>query len=193
MRTFCITTHESLFISQRASGLSLDIPWPAVPEEMSEEAYDLINRLLEPNPSERLGANGVEEIKSHPFFADINWDTLYLEPRTSTFVPRTKDRYDTGYFVPRQDGSDDSFASSFTPEKQYVNTVPPTSDTFRSPYFFSPGGEELFAGFSYADLSEAIDDLEIDDDRNSLRESRDSRKSSLSDDFNALPRGADSP
>merc|ERR1712137_660481 len=89
--------------------LDRDIPWPAVPEEMSEEAYDLINRLLEPNPSERLGANGVEEIKSHPFFADINWDTLYLEPRTSTFVPRTKDRYDTGYFVPRQDGSDDSF------------------------------------------------------------------------------------
>lgn len=35
---------------------------------MSPEAYDLIQKLLNPDPTKRLGANGVEEIKSHSWF-----------------------------------------------------------------------------------------------------------------------------
>ncbi len=37
-----------------------------------------------------------EEVKSHPFFKDINWDTLLEKP--GIFVPRTTDIFDTGYF-----------------------------------------------------------------------------------------------
>jgi serine/threonine protein kinase len=37
--------------------------WPEVPEEMSEEAYDLLNKLLSIEPSERLGARGAQEVK----------------------------------------------------------------------------------------------------------------------------------
>ena len=92
--------------------LDCRIIWPEVPEEMSYEAQDLIRQLLCPNPQTRLGANGVEEIKRHPFFGDINWDTLHEENRTATFVPRVQDRYDTGYFIPRASGNGDSFAAS---------------------------------------------------------------------------------
>ncbi|KAL7592659.1 hypothetical protein Lser_V15G33554 [Lactuca serriola] len=35
-----------------------DIPWPMIPEEMSYEAYDLINKLLTENPAQRLGVIG---------------------------------------------------------------------------------------------------------------------------------------
>ncbi|KAL1345104.1 probable serine/threonine protein kinase IREH1 [Arachis hypogaea] len=56
--------------------LNRKIPWPAVPEEMSPEAQDLIDRLLTEDPNQRLGARGASEVKEHVFFKDINWDTL---------------------------------------------------------------------------------------------------------------------
>ena len=41
-------------------------------------AQDLISKLLERNPTQRLGhgPNGTENIKAHPFFAKINWQQL---------------------------------------------------------------------------------------------------------------------
>uniref|UniRef100_A0A9J7YHP8 Ribosomal protein S6 kinase polypeptide 1 n=2 Tax=Cyprinus carpio TaxID=7962 RepID=A0A9J7YHP8_CYPCA len=46
-----------------------------IPEFVSEEARSLLEQLLQYNPVERLGAGvaGVEDIKSHPFFAHVNW------------------------------------------------------------------------------------------------------------------------
>jgi len=40
---------------------------------MSEEMKDFISRLLQRDQSKRLGANGVEEIKSHPWFEGIDF------------------------------------------------------------------------------------------------------------------------
>ncbi|CAI9294694.1 unnamed protein product [Lactuca saligna] len=42
-----------------ANIMNRDIPWPKIPEEMSYEAYDPINKLLIENPAQRLGAIGV--------------------------------------------------------------------------------------------------------------------------------------
>ncbi|KAM6915386.1 ribosomal protein S6 kinase delta-1 isoform 1-T1 [Xenentodon cancila] len=46
-----------------------------VPESVSEEARSLLEQLLQYNPMERLGAGvgGVDDIKSHPFFATVDW------------------------------------------------------------------------------------------------------------------------
>ena len=43
-------------------------------DEFSDSLIDLISKLLEGNPSKRLGANGAGEIMSHPYFKGINWD-----------------------------------------------------------------------------------------------------------------------
>ncbi|XP_075939862.1 ribosomal protein S6 kinase delta-1 [Anarhichas minor] len=45
------------------------------PESVSEEARSLLEQLLQYNPVERLGAGvgGVDDIKSHPFFARVDW------------------------------------------------------------------------------------------------------------------------
>ncbi|KAK9914085.1 hypothetical protein M0R45_037883 [Rubus argutus] len=89
--------------------INRDIPWPKVPEEMSYEAYDLIDKLLTENPVQRLGATGAREVKQHSFFKDINWDTLARQK--AMFIPST-DAHDTSYFMSRY---------IWNPEDEHVN------------------------------------------------------------------------
>ncbi|CAD8178789.1 unnamed protein product [Paramecium octaurelia] len=52
------------------------IEWPEIgdgEDMISTNAYNLINKLLEPNYHIRLGHQGIEEIKKDPFFKDIDW------------------------------------------------------------------------------------------------------------------------
>ena len=62
---------------------------------ISKEAEDLISRMIN-NSEERLGKNGVEEIKAHPFFKNIDWDNI--RNTKAPFVPELKNDYDTKYF-----------------------------------------------------------------------------------------------
>ncbi|KAK2975849.1 hypothetical protein RJ640_022866, partial [Escallonia rubra] len=78
--------------------MNRDIPWPMVPEEMSYDAHDFIDKLLIANPVQRLGATGAREVKKHPFFKDINWDTLARQK--ATFIP-SAEALDTSYFESR--------------------------------------------------------------------------------------------
>ncbi|XP_050375696.1 probable serine/threonine protein kinase IREH1 [Argentina anserina] len=79
--------------------LNRNIPWPRVPEELSPEAADLIDQLLTEDPNQRLGARGASEVKQHPFFKDINWDTLARQK--AAFVPSSDSAMDTSYFTSR--------------------------------------------------------------------------------------------
>ncbi|KAG0621533.1 hypothetical protein M758_3G027100 [Ceratodon purpureus] len=79
--------------------LNRHIPWPSVPDDMSYEAQDLIDRLLTEDPNERLGAKGAAEVKAHPFFKDINWDTLARQK--AAFIPSPDSAHDTSYFASR--------------------------------------------------------------------------------------------
>ncbi|EED13236.1 serine threonine protein kinase, putative [Talaromyces stipitatus ATCC 10500] len=87
--------------------LNRRINWPDEAHELvSPEAIDLMNKLMTLDPQQRLGANieerfpnGGAEIRSHPWFADINWDTL-LEDKAE-FVPNPENPEDTEYFDAR--------------------------------------------------------------------------------------------
>ncbi|KAJ6418631.1 hypothetical protein OIU84_001907 [Salix udensis] len=79
--------------------LNCKIPWPRVPEAISPEAQDLIDRLLTEDPHQRLGARGASEVKQHVFFKDINWDTLARQK--AAFVPSSESALDTSYFTSR--------------------------------------------------------------------------------------------
>ena len=62
---------------------------------MSDEAQDLIYKLIS-NKNNRLGKNGAEEIKKHPFFSDINWDNV--RNMKAPFIPYLENEYDNKYF-----------------------------------------------------------------------------------------------
>lgn len=82
-----------------------EIDWPPLSEEAereicSPEAKDLIERLLTVKLEDRLGYGGATEIMEHPYFKDINWDTLYSE-QPSSFIPIIDDPESTDYFDSR--------------------------------------------------------------------------------------------
>ncbi|KAI8354074.1 hypothetical protein BD560DRAFT_357528 [Blakeslea trispora] len=79
--------------------LSRNINWHKDVVDLPEEAYDFMNRLLTLNPDKRLGRNGPEEVKNHPFFQSINWDCLLSE--SPSFIPKPVDQEDTDYFDTR--------------------------------------------------------------------------------------------
>lgn len=65
---------------------------------MSEPAKDLLKGLLSRSASQRLGTirNGVSDLRSHPFFASVDWDTLAT--RTPPIIPAVDGKGDTKYF-----------------------------------------------------------------------------------------------
>lgn len=84
--------------------LQADIDWPDLRDHdfkkiCSDEAKDLISKLLVKDPNLRLGVNGTDEIKNHPYFHGISWATLFDEE--ASFIPLTDDPESTDYFDSR--------------------------------------------------------------------------------------------
>ncbi|KAL4081625.1 hypothetical protein V8B97DRAFT_1924180 [Scleroderma yunnanense] len=79
--------------------LSGHIEWHEEWVEFSFAAKDFMQRLMDRNPTTRLGANGADEVKAHPFFEGTEWNKV-----TSTeaaFIPQVTDPESTDYFDPR--------------------------------------------------------------------------------------------
>ncbi|KAJ6099930.1 hypothetical protein N7467_001465 [Penicillium canescens] len=93
-------------------------------------ARDLLTRLLDRDPVRRLGANGAAEIKSHHFFANIDWRKLLQRKYEPSFRPNVVDARDTDNF-------DREFTSE-APQDSYVEG-PVLSQTM----------QQQFAGWSY--------------------------------------------
>ncbi|KAL9227601.1 hypothetical protein vseg_003273 [Gypsophila vaccaria] len=67
------------------------------PEEakLSSGAVDLISKLL-CYVNQRLGSNGADEIKAHPWFDGIDWGRIYQ--MDAAFIPEVNDELDTQNF-----------------------------------------------------------------------------------------------
>ena len=63
---------------------------------ISKEAEDILRKLIT-DPENRLGVNGADEIKSHPFFKGIDWNHI-KETLIPPFIPDLKNNFDTKYF-----------------------------------------------------------------------------------------------
>lgn len=92
---FHADTPEKLF----ENILSGHIEWHEDFIEVSPEARDFMERLMTLDPAQRLGANGAAEVKNHPFFNDITWDSVTASE--AAFIPQVTDAESTDYFDPR--------------------------------------------------------------------------------------------
>ncbi|RKP20317.1 kinase-like protein, partial [Rozella allomycis CSF55] len=61
------------------------------PEDISQDAKDLISKLLVRGAHNRLDCDGVQ---NHPFFKDVNWDDVYSLKLKPPYVPSIKNECD---------------------------------------------------------------------------------------------------
>jgi serine/threonine protein kinase len=63
------------------------------PQHVSQDARDLILRLLDKRPELRLGAceYDYQEIQAHPWFAGMDWDAVYNKTTQPEWVPPRRD------------------------------------------------------------------------------------------------------
>ena len=106
---------------------------------LSREAEDLIAKMIN-NSNERLGKNGVEEIKAHPFFKNINWNNI--RNTKAPFIPELQNDYDTKYF------------ESFEYEEEFY---PPVKK-------FKRRKDIEFLGYTYKEGDELYKDVYDDED-----------------------------
>lgn len=54
----------------------------------SEELCDFISKLIEVDHYKRIGRNGIDELKSHPFFSGFNWKQLFYKTIKVPWIPK---------------------------------------------------------------------------------------------------------
>ncbi|OMJ66235.1 hypothetical protein SteCoe_36995 [Stentor coeruleus] len=86
-----------------------------IPSGWSNEAADFVNHLLQRKPVSRLGLNGPEEIKQHPWLQDIDWKALYKKSQPAPFIPNEDDNFDDRVYSnndPWKDADSDAIKQS---------------------------------------------------------------------------------
>ena len=51
------------------------------------EGADFINRMIERKPSNRLGINGPNEVKNHPWIVNFPWEKLKNRTLRAPYIP----------------------------------------------------------------------------------------------------------
>ncbi|KAK3072923.1 Serine/threonine kinase [Teratosphaeriaceae sp. CCFEE 6253] len=105
---------------------------PLYPIHMPRDSVQILQKLLTREPEVRLGSGptDAQEIMSHAFFRNVNWEDIYHKRVPAPFVPVVKNRADTSNF--------DSEFTSVTPVLTPVQSV------------LTQAMQEEFRGFSYS-------------------------------------------
>lgn len=105
---------------------------PLYPIHMPRDSVSILQKLLTREPELRLGSGptDAQEIMSHAFFRNINWDDVYHKRIPAPFVPQITSATDTSNF--------DTEFTSVTPVLTPVQSV------------LSQAMQEEFRGFSYS-------------------------------------------
>ena len=126
------------------------------PGRLEQEAEDLILRLCT-HPDDRLGKDGAEEIKEHPYFSGVDFQLLHQE--VAPYIPTINHATDTSNFdpVPENMIEDDSEEHD---EQKNVSATKEGPEyafyefTFR--HFFDDGGL-VNPNTEFSDVNEAVE------------------------------------
>nr|CCA21231.1 protein kinase putative [Albugo laibachii Nc14] len=131
------------------------------PPYVSRHAESIIRQLLNRNPKERLGANGCSDVKTHPFFEDIDWDKLLRKEIQPPFrpchtamnngeAPLNFDSEFTRLPLPSADPSTYAHAEG---DEDGVDNATPKSEFPTRKSLSRPSDSHIFAGFTYENPS----------------------------------------
>jgi serine/threonine protein kinase SCH9 len=117
-------------------------------DALSLEGRNFVKGLLNRNPKHRLGANsGAEELKEHPFFADVDWDLLAKKKVVPPFKPKLKGELDVSNFDPEFTNALNQGGSLNARAAALASGINPASTPL------SPTVQANFEGFTFVDES----------------------------------------
>ncbi|CAN9114499.1 unnamed protein product [Alternaria alternata] len=145
--------------------------WSPFYAEDTQQMYKNIafgKGLLNRNPKHRLGATrDAEELKAHPFFADIDWDALGKKNVVPPFKPKLKGELDVSNFDPEFTNALNGAGSLNARAAALASGVNPASTPL------SPTMQANFAGFTFTDQSTMEQQFGNDRHRNDALERMD--------------------
>ena len=105
-------------IRDRILSKQVQVSITELPIGWSYEAADFVNRLIQRKPANRLGHNGIREIKSHPWLKDFPWKSLYDKMLDAPFKPASGDNFSKKHFS--EIGEDDAQEVQMIPEDLFL-------------------------------------------------------------------------
>jgi len=81
------------------------------PVYLTKDSIAILQAFFTQDPEKRLGSDGIEKIKAHPFFKNIDWDSILAKKIKPPFIPRISSDSDTKYI--------DSEFTNLTPVDSY--------------------------------------------------------------------------
>lgn len=118
-------------------------------DALSTEGRNFVKGLLNRNPKHRLGATrDAEELKEHPFFADVDWDALGKKNVVPPFKPKLKGELDVSNFDPEFTNALNAGAGSLNARAAALASGINTASTPLSPTM-----QANFKGFTFVDES----------------------------------------
>ena len=116
-------------------------------DTLSQEGRNFVKGLLNRNPKHRLGAaTDAEELKRHPFFADVDWEALSKKLITPPFKPKLKSETDVSYFDPE-------FTNALNTNGSLNERAQQLATGFANSTPLSPTTQANFRGFTFVDES----------------------------------------
>ena len=80
-----------------------------IKEKLSKESIDFISKLMQSDPSKRLGyLGGINDIKKHPWLININWKELYNFKLKAPFIPSGYNNYEVQFVTKKIKIGDDT-------------------------------------------------------------------------------------
>lgn len=117
-------------------------------ELVPSSARDLLSKLLNRDPTQRLGANGAAEIKAHPFFTAVDWRKLLQRKYEPAFKPNVVSNADKTKFMMAADldlQADALDTANF--DQEFTSEAP--ADSYVDGPMLSQTMQQQFAGWSY--------------------------------------------
>ena len=104
-----------------------------IPPEWTVEAGDFANKLLQRKAQNRLGFNGIQEIKNHAWLRSFPWEGLLDRSVQPEFVPNPGDNFDTRHLNEWKDLEAVSKAAESVPDA--------TLQEMFTGYLYDPSGK----------------------------------------------------
>lgn len=136
---------------------------PLYPIHMPRDSVSILQKLLTREPELRLGSGptDAQEVMSHAFFRNINWDDIYHKRVPPPFMPTISSATDTSNFdqeftsvtpvlTPVQSGQ--SLPSTWLLTNTNVSTSPFPSHARRIPWLFLHCRFRLVQAFAFSEL-----------------------------------------